>query len=292
MKLTKATSTLKLAFSVVVFPFSLLTFFPSHTFQKFKSFRRLAVSNTYASYSQFMNDVERLVNNSRIFNGMNSSITKKAEDIKANLKRMLEHDRNTLGIDRCPLKNFEEVIRKKYAHIGRELPRWEPVVPFVPKVQPRQNDNRKGAKWGAAAAAAAAAAALQSGQPGSGAPIPEYIGVAAPSVPAWELSKKPSAGAKSVKASSATTTISTAAAAAATAAAASTEGAGSSIHMSVCAAAGAQPRGLVRNNSGAFSASASVVDLSRQADEDDASLLAMEQDVEDADETLGVTEFF
>ena len=238
-----------------------------------------------------MNDVERLVNNSRIFNGMNSSITKKAEDIKANLKRMLEHDRNTLGIDRCPLKNFEEVIRKKYAHIGRELPRWEPVVQFVPKVQPRQNDNRRGAKG--AAAAAAAAAALQSGQPGSGAPIPEYIGVAAPPVPAWELSKKPSAGAKSVKASSATTTTTTTTtAAAAAAAAASTEGAGSSIHMSVSAAAGAQPRGLVRNNSGAFSASASIVDLSRQADEDDASMLAMEQDVEDADETIGVTEFF
>jgi cobalamin biosynthesis protein CbiD len=117
--------------------------------------------------------------------------------------------------------------------------------------------------------------------------------VAAPPVPAWELSKKPSAGAKSVKASSATTTTTTtAAAAAAAAAAASTEGAGSSMHMSVSAAAGAQPRGLVRNNSGAFSASASIVDLSRQADEDDASMLAMEQDVEDADETIGVTEFF
>jgi len=224
-----------------------------------------------------MNDVERLVNNSRIFNGVTSSITKKAEDIKANLKRMLEHDRNTLGIDRCPLKNFEEVIRKKYAHIGRELPRWEPVVPFVPKVQPRQNDGRKGARGNAAA--------LQSGQPGSGAPIPDYIGVAAPAVPAWQLSKKPSPGPKSIK-GSATNTV------AGSAVPASAEGAGSSSNMSVSTVAGAQPMGLVRNNSGAFAAPASIVDLSRQADEDDASMLAMEQDVEDADETIGVTEFF
>ena len=243
-----------------------------------------------------MNDIELVVNNSRIFNGLLHPITKKAEEIKANLKRLLEHDRNTLGIERCPLRNFEECIRKKFTYLNRDMPTFVPVVVYQPKVAPRPD-----APTGKTGSLLPPPAATQ-------AVIPAHIGLPAPSLPAWALAKQassqslqaagsPRAGAGAAAAAfppaAATATATATAAAAAVASAPAASAAATATATAVPAAAGA----------GTLSASASAAELNSQAQaqapaqaqgEDQGGLLAMDEAEEDA--AAGgdpiVTEFF
>ena len=89
----------------------------------------------YLSYKAFCDDLDLIIYNATLFNGPNSKITAKAKDVKSKLTKALELKRRTLGIDKCPLRNFEEAIRKKFLYLGRALPVTVPVpVHAVPPV--------------------------------------------------------------------------------------------------------------------------------------------------------------
>ena len=155
-----------------------------------------------------MNDIELMLNNSRIFNGLNSPLTKKAEAIQKTIASLLELDRTTLGMDHCPLNYLEDCIRKKFLHLGRELPNWVPVVKYVPKPT-------VGVKVASAPSVPNVPAPVV---------IPEYIGVPAAPVPAWVLAKQASSSnlASPRAGAPAASHVSISAAAAAAAAAATT----------------------------------------------------------------------
>lgn len=119
-----------------------------------------------------------MVNNSRRFNSFDHPITKKAEEIKDNLKRMLEHDRRMLGIEFCELRHLEDCIRKKFLYLGRPMPSFTPVVPLVRTVVAPPAPTRE------------PVAAAVPGPP----PIPAHIGIPAAPLPAWMLPKQKSEG--------------------------------------------------------------------------------------------------
>ena len=89
----------------------------------------------YLNYRLFLDDLDLMIYNARLFNGENSKIAQKAVDIKNRLCDNLELKRRTLGMEKCPIRNFEEVIKKKYLYLGRAIPQSVPLPKHNPVAQ-------------------------------------------------------------------------------------------------------------------------------------------------------------
>ena len=84
--------------------------------------RENIASLKYLNYAAFCYDLDLIVFNAQTFNGPGSAIAKKAWDVRKRLCEQLEAKRRILGIDKCPIRNLEEAIRKKFIYLGRSVP--------------------------------------------------------------------------------------------------------------------------------------------------------------------------
>ena len=94
--------------------------------------RENIASYKYLTYGLFLSDLDLMIFNANVFNGEKSPLAKKAADVKLRLVSNLELKRNTLGIDKCPIRNFEETIKKKFLYLGRPVPTFVPLPVPVP----------------------------------------------------------------------------------------------------------------------------------------------------------------
>lgn len=95
----------------------------------------------YLNYRLFQDDLDLMIYNARLFNGEGSKIALKAIDIKTRLCSGLELKRRTLGEEKCPIRNFEDAIKKKFLYLGRPipqsvpLPKYSAAATYVPEPQ-------------------------------------------------------------------------------------------------------------------------------------------------------------
>ena len=83
--------------------------------------RENIASYKYLNYASFCYDLDLVVENAKVFNGESSSIAKKAFAIRKRICDNLEQKRRILGLEKCPLHNLEEAIKKKFLYLNRHI---------------------------------------------------------------------------------------------------------------------------------------------------------------------------